>query len=466
MSAYYLTLYLRVYSARGEVFFTWLNRLIGVRETGELGQVFRDFYVASAPRIILLLICSVCILYAVLDLYAGRRSLLRRKVAADVVLANIAALLIFYTYFYLTRNRHHPRSFFGVLMVVNAILCVGFRGLLEQVLIWARRTYAFDVCRVVVMESPDVPEDMLTYIDKVQPHGLICVGRVAYGDGDFSTRLARMRAEVSRRKAHMVIAFDASMDVGQIMELLEACNELGIAAKVGSRTLDVLPLRAHVPADPVNGIPLVHFDAPSAGGKMTRVRQVLSVVSAACGLVVLFPLGLLIALLVRLSGPGPILFVQERIGVNRKPFRMYKFRTMHHGADELQAELEELTDKQDTLFKIREDPRITRVGRFLRRFSLDELPQLINVVRGEMLLVGPRPLPRRDFENYYEQWHYSRHAGLPGLTCLWQVSGRSDLDFHDMCLLDIYYLRNHTWVLDLKILFRTIRVVLFADGAY
>ncbi len=168
----------------------------------------------------------------------------------------------------------------------------------------------------------------------------------------------------------------------------------------------------------------------------------------------------------RLSGPGPILFVQERIGVNRKPFRMYKFRTMHHGADELQAELEELTDKQDTLFKIREDPRITRVGRFLRRFSLDELPQLINVVRGEMLLVGPRPLPRRDFENYYEQWHYSRHAGLPGLTCLWQVSGRSDLDFHDMCLLDIYYLRNHTWVLDLKILFRTIRVVLFADGAY
>ncbi len=233
MSAYYLTLYLRVYSARGEVFFTWLNRLIGVRETGELGQVFRDFYVASAPRIILLLICSVCILYAVLDLYAGRRSLLRRKVAADVVLANIAALLIFYTYFYLTRNRHHPRSFFGVLMVVNAILCVGFRGLLEQVLIWARRTYAFDVCRVVVMESPDVPEDMLTYIDKVQPHGLICVGRVAYGDGDFSTRLARMRAEVSRRKAHMVIAFDASMDVGQIMELLEACNELGIAAKVG-----------------------------------------------------------------------------------------------------------------------------------------------------------------------------------------------------------------------------------------
>ena len=115
---------------------------------------------------------------------------------------------------------------------------------------------------------------------------------------------------------------------------------------------------------------------------------------------------------------------------------------------------------------MREDPRVTPVGRLLRRFSLDELPQLLNVVRGEMTLVGPRPLPRRDFENYYEDWHYGRHGGLPGLTCLWQVSGRSDLDFHTMCILDVYYLRNQSWVLDLKIALRTVWVVLFANGAY
>jgi lipopolysaccharide/colanic/teichoic acid biosynthesis glycosyltransferase len=109
---------------------------------------------------------------------------------------------------------------------------------------------------------------------------------------------------------------------------------------------------------------------------------------------------------------------------------------------------------------------VTAVGRFLRRFSLDELPQLINVIRGEMTLVGPRPLPRRDFENYYEEWHYSRHSGMPGLTCLWQVSGRSDIDFHNMCILDVYYLRNQNWVLDLKIILKTLWVVLFAKGAY
>ena len=109
---------------------------------------------------------------------------------------------------------------------------------------------------------------------------------------------------------------------------------------------------------------------------------------------------------------------------------------------------------------------MTPVGRFLRRFSLDEVPQLINVLRGEMTWVGPRPLPRRDYENYYEEWHYSRHSGLPGLTCLWQVSGRSDISFHNMCILDDYYLRNQSVMLDLRILLKTIGVVLFAKGAY
>ena len=174
----------------------------------------------------------------------------------------------------------------------------------------------------------------------------------------------------------------------------------------------------------------------------------------------------MIALLVRLTSKGPVLFVQERIGVNREPFNMYKFRTMHDRADELMAQVEEFNESGGGLFKIKHDPRVTPVGRFLRRFSLDELPQLVNVVLGRMVFVGPRPLPRRDFENYYEEWHYSRHGGMPGLTCLWQVSGRSDLDFHKMCILDVYYLRNRSWVVDSKILLRTVWVVLFAKGAY
>ncbi len=127
--------------------------------------------------------------------------------------------------------------------------------------------------------------------------------------------------------------------------------------------------------------------------------------------------------------------------------------------------LESLNDADGTLFKIRNDPRITRIGQLLRKYSIDELPQLLNVVRGDMALIGPRPLPHRDYNNYYEKWHYNRHVGQQGATCLWQVSGRSDLDFETMCILDVYYLRNRTLRLDLEILLRTVCVVFCARGA-
>jgi lipopolysaccharide/colanic/teichoic acid biosynthesis glycosyltransferase len=182
--------------------------------------------------------------------------------------------------------------------------------------------------------------------------------------------------------------------------------------------------------------------------------------------VLLLPIFVAIAVFVGLTSRGSVFFVQERIGFNRKPFRMYKFRTMHNRADREQDQIEVQNEAGAGLFKIKQDPRITLAGRLLRRFSLDELPQLVNILKGDMTLVGPRPLPWRDFKNYYEEWHYSRHGGLPGLTCLWQVSGRSELDFHSMCLLDIYYLRNQGALLDLKILLRTGWAVLFARGAY
>ena len=142
------------------------------------------------------------------------------------------------------------------------------------------------------------------------------------------------------------------------------------------------------------------------------------------GIVVSFHFAILIAFAIKLSSKGKVFYIQERMGINKEPFMMYKFRTMHEGADQQIAELEELNETSGTLFKTKEDPRVLSIGQFLRRFSIDELPQFINILKGDMVLVGPRPLPRRDFNNYYEDWHYGRHAGLPGLTCLWQVYGK------------------------------------------
>ena len=173
------------------------------------------------------------------------------------------------------------------------------------------------------------------------------------------------------------------------------------------------------------------------------------------------------AALVRATSPGPALFRQKRYGINRRTFTMFKFRTMYVDAEKRLADLESQNKMgKGGLFKIAHDPRITPVGHPLRRFSIDELPQLFNVLRGDMRFVGPRPLPERDFNNYYRDWHYGRHLGTPGLTCLWQVSGRSDIDFPSMCILDLYYVRNNSWALDLSILFRTVAVIFNGKGAY
>jgi len=179
----------------------------------------------------------------------------------------------------------------------------------------------------------------------------------------------------------------------------------------------------------------------------------------------LLPLMLLVALAIKLDSRGPILYVDRRVGVGEREFGMLKFRTMVADAAERQEELEVANEATGALFKIRDDPRVTRVGRVLRRLSLDELPQLINVLRGQMSLVGPRPLPVRDYE-LLEDWHRARYLVLPGMTGLWQISGRSGLGFDDLVRLDFAYLENWSIWLDISIIARTIPAVLMGRGAY
>ena len=184
------------------------------------------------------------------------------------------------------------------------------------------------------------------------------------------------------------------------------------------------------------------------------------------GLILLLsPLLIAIAVAVSITSRGPVLYRSIRPGIGGEPFACFKFRTMRSGADQMQADLESLNEASGALFKIRRDPRKTRVGRFLRRYSLDELPQLLNVLRGEMSLVGPRPLPVRDFERL-EPWHKKRYLVLPGLTGLWQVSGRSELDFDDLVRLDFLYLERWSVGLDLTILLKTIPAVISRRGAF
>jgi exopolysaccharide biosynthesis polyprenyl glycosylphosphotransferase len=216
---------------------------------------------------------------------------------------------------------------------------------------------------------------------------------------------------------------------------------------------------------PGEAVPLFELRPPVFEGFDYVVKRTFDFVGACLLLLLLSPLLLAISVAVFLSSRGPIIYRSVRPGIGGESFSCFKFRTMRNDADQLQADLESANEASGALFKIRDDPRMTRVGRLLRRYSLDELPQLFNVLRGQMSLVGPRPLPQRDFE-MLEDWHKKRYLVLPGITGLWQVSGRSDLDFDDLVRLDFLYLERWSVALDLSILLKTIPAVLKRRGAY
>jgi exopolysaccharide biosynthesis polyprenyl glycosylphosphotransferase len=215
------------------------------------------------------------------------------------------------------------------------------------------------------------------------------------------------------------------------------------------------------------GIPTLRFGVPLTSDLAFWLKRCFDFCSALTLLLMLSPLLLMIAVLIKLDSPGSVLFKQTRVGLHGRHFQVWKFRTMVENAEQLQKELEQQNETKDgVLFKIKEDPRITRLGNMLRQYSLDELPQIFNVLLGDMSLVGPRPLSLRDAERLSES-HLIRHEVLPGITGLWQVSGRSNItDFNQVARLDIGYIENWSFWLDLKILLKTVQVVLNRVGAY
>ena len=260
-----------------------------------------------------------------------------------------------------------------------------------------------------------------------------------------------------------VIIADPDFPQQEAVDLVDRCHRRGIRVRIAPSTMEILIHRAEfVPGE---SVPLFELRPPVSEGVDFALKRTFDLIGSIFLLALLSPLLLAITLAVRLTSRGPILFRSMRPGIGQKPFPCLKFRTMHLDAEEHQEALEGLNEASGALFKIREDPRMTPIGRFLRRFSLDELPQLINVLRGEMSLVGPRPLPQRDYE-LLQEWHRKRYLVLPGITGLWQVSGRSELDFDDLVHLDFIYLERWSLALDLSILVKTIPAVLLQRGAY
>lgn len=252
-------------------------------------------------------------------------------------------------------------------------------------------------------------------------------------------------------------------DDAPVLELLELCRRRGIPVRLAPTTAELL---SHsVQAVPAPGLPLFELRPPVLGAAAFLVKRAFDIVVGTLIAIVVSPVLAVAAIAIKLDDGGPVIHRSRRIGVEEQEFSCLKLRTMRMGAEGEQQALESANEADGALFKIRDDPRVTRVGNLLRRLSIDELPQLWNVLRGEMSLVGPRPLPRRDYERL-DALHKKRYLVLPGLTGLWQVSGRSDLSFDELVRLDFYYIETWSVWLDLTIMARTIPVVLGRRGAY
>jgi exopolysaccharide biosynthesis polyprenyl glycosylphosphotransferase len=305
-------------------------------------------------------------------------------------------------------------------------------------------------------------------LEESEDYGIRLVGFLDEAPGQVELKQAYQQyplsqlPELLRRHVidEIIFAVDSSR-LGEMEEVFLRCDEEGVRTRV---LVDFFPhVNSQVYLDRLGSKPLLTFSAAPHDEIRLLLKRTTDVVIAAAGLVLLLPFILLIALLIRITSPGPAIFRQERCGLNGRRFMFYKFRSMCNNAEELKASLMHL-NKKSTAFKIPNDPRLTPVGRFLRKFSIDEWPQLWNVLKGEMSLVGPRPAVPEEVE-LYQTWQRRRLRMRPGLTCLWALAGRDRLDFDTWMKMDMQYIDNWSLELDLKILLRTIPRVLTGWGA-
>jgi len=261
----------------------------------------------------------------------------------------------------------------------------------------------------------------------------------------------------------VVIALPIKSFYKEEEDLLRLCREHGVIVRVLTDFFDAFPPEASL--DVVGAARVVTFSSIPIDTMRLAVKRLIDITGSGLLIILFSPVMLAAFVLVKLDSEGAAIFAQERIGLNKRRFRIYKFRTMVANAEKLQAELESSNEAQGPVFKIRHDPRITRIGKLLRKTSIDELPQLFNVLKGDMSLVGPRPLPLRDYSGFSQDWQRRRFSVRPGITCLWQVSGRSSITFDQWMLLDMQYIDQWSLWLDMKILARTIPAVVRGSGA-
>ena len=391
----------------------------------------------------------------------------RRIFNVGVCLTAAVALASYVTRFNLARE------YVAIALPTATVLNLCARSVLRRRL-HKRRARGYGMHRVVAVGHPDSVANLVTELSRDTHHGLFVVGACLTDDTTFFSAISGVpvlggidqttRAVDVLEADTVAVLACPELSGARMRELTWGLEEYGTNVYMAPALLDIAESRTTI--RPIAGLPLLHMEHPQRAGSRILVKALFDRTAAAVALILLAPVFMAIALAINAEDGGPVFFKQIRVGRNGQPFLLWKFRTMIVDAEHLKARLAEQNEGNGALFKMRKDPRITKRGTWLRRYSLDELPQLINVLLGDMSLVGPRPALPEETAGYDGSHMIRRIVVKPGITGLWQVSGRSDLSLADSMRLDVHYVENWSLFLDLQILWKTTQVILTGNGAY
>ena len=379
--------------------------------------------------------------------------------------------LTFGAFVFLLKLKYVSRVFFIIFMALSSSAILFEKIAVFSVIRYARRQ-GYNYRRLLIVGTGRRAGNFIDRI-KCHPEWGFKIKGVVNDDGNRQVRYVRDLKVVGMLKDIPNLLHKFSIDgvifvvprsrLNYITDSLYACEIEGVKATIAVDLFDFKIAKSY--QSELDGIPLITFETTFAEGWQLFVKRGVDIIASGFGLLMLFPFFLLTAILIKLTSAGPIFFAQKRIGISGRYFTLYKFRTMHKDAHKKLEQVADLNEMNGPIFKIKNDPRLTKLGKILRKFSIDELPQLYNVFVGHMSLVGPRPpLPRE--VKQYKPWQRRRLSMRPGLTCIWQVSGRNKVDFDEWMKLDLKYLDTWSLWLDFKILMKTVPIVLFGVGAY
>ena len=413
------------------------------------------------------------LIFSAFGLYRSRRLGDRKQEAMDILKATSAGALVLGVVAAIFRLQMITPAFIVVFWVVASSLILLCRWILRMFLRWARMHGRNSHQMLIVGTNPRAVEfarniegkpelgyHLIGFVDEewsglqeVRKNGKAIVSDLEHFSGFLRERIVD----------EVTIALPMKSFYSQAAHIVARCQEQGVIVRVLTSIFDFQPERAN--GNLLDEMAVETFGSSVFEGWPLVFKRLLDFIVSSILLILLAPMFLVVAILVKFDSPGPGFFVQERVGLNKRRFRMYKFRTMVANAEEQQAQIENLNEADGPVFKIKNDPRLTRLGKFLRKASIDELPQLLNVLKNDMSLVGPRPLDVRDYNGLDEDWLRRRFSVRPGITCLWQINGRSSVSFQEWMKWDLQYIDHWSFWLDVKVIAKTIPAVLKRVGA-